>query len=871
MRLRRSSIRARIIALLLVPIVALGGLWAYSTLITTSGVWSQLDLSTTYKSFGDPADQYVEDLSIERTAAVLHLADPASKAYADSYLKSQTVTDRDLQLLLYQAGSRDAEKLTGDQRARLRDLISAADELAAVRSQIRQHQSSWDGALKDYSGLIGPVFAFRSSFVAKESGALPRQGTLLVELSRATDYLAQETAAMRALRAGSTATAADTRKQQVALDAMHAQQTLFRVYVAELDPQDEHDYTELRNSEAWRALTLAETGFDNATDRGAEVRGGPVDNWGDNADRVLADIAAMNARLVAKTGDQAHAYAVNSLLRGAIAGLVGLLAVVLSIAVSYRIGRRLVRELIGLRNAAADLSTNRLPSVMLRLRRGEEVDVIAEVPQLDFGAGEIGQVGRAFNEVQRVAVEAAVEQAELRRGVSAVFVNLARRSQVLLHRQLTLLDTMERRTENPRELEDLFRLDHLTTRMRRHAEGLIILSGGSPGRAWRKPVRMVDVVRAAVGEVEDYARVIVRPFPGTGLLGSAVADVTHLIAELVENATVFSPPQTQVTVQGEVVAHGFCLEIDDRGLGLNEQHLGEVNQRLAVEQEFDLADTDRLGLFVVSRLARRHGIRVHLRPSPYGGTSAVVLIPRELLADAAEMAPDGARPADDATHRRATGTPEPGRAHAAPAHAASAKVLGGPRPSAADPSAKPGGLPRRRTPGQVEVTDAASGTGRHRRTVDPAPAEAPVTPSAAPVTPLAPVAGGLLPRRVRQASLAPQLRAGAGPESPEPARERSPEEARSAFASFQRGFARGRGDRLQPASLTVVRSEPDPAGPGAEPARPVAPPSGRPPRLRVALPSAPVPPALPAAPVRSVPPAHQPPDAPPAPAEGTES
>ncbi|MFF0292147.1 nitrate- and nitrite sensing domain-containing protein [Kitasatospora sp. NPDC004614] len=889
MRLRRSSIRARIIALLLVPIVALGGLWAYSTLITTSGVWNQLDLSDTYTAFGGPADQYVDDLRIERTAAVLRLADPANKAYTDSYLKSQTVTDRDLQLLRYQAGSRDAGKLDGDQRARLHDLLASADELAAVRSQIGQHQSSWDGALKDYSALIGPVFAFRSSFVAKESGALPRQGTLLVELTRATDYLAQETAAMRALRAGTATAATDIRKQQIALDAMHAQQTLFRVYVAELDQQDQHDYIELRNSEAWHALTLAETGFDNATDRAAEVRGGPVDNWGDNADRVLNDIATMNARLASKIGDQAHAYAVNSLLRGGVAGLVGLLAVVISIAVSYRIGRRLVRELVGLRNAAADLSANRLPSVMHRLRLGEEVDVVAEVPQLDFGTGEIGQVGRAFNEVQRVAVEAAVEQAQLRRGVSAVFVNLARRSQVLLHRQLTLLDTMERRTENPRELEDLFRLDHLTTRMRRHAEGLIILSGGSPGRAWRKPVRMVDVVRAAVGEVEDYARVIVRPFPGTGLLGSAVADVTHLIAELVENATVFSPPQTQVTVQGEVVAHGFCLEIDDRGLGLNEQHLGEINQRLAVEQEFDLADTDRLGLFVVSRLARRHGIRVHLRPSPYGGTSAVVLIPRELLADAAEMAPDGARPAaDDTTHRRAAGTAEPGRAHAAPAHAAPAKVLGGPRPSAADPSAKPGGLPRRRTPGQEAAVEGASGTGRHRRTEDAEPA-APVAPvavpaaaevseaagvSGAPVTPLTPVAGGLLPRRVRQASLAPQLRAGTSPETPESARERSPEEARSAFASFQRGFARGRGDRLQPASLTVVRSEPDPAAPGDRPGArvaPAAPQPGRPPRLRVALPSAPVPPALPAAPVRSVPPAHQPPDAPPAPAEGTES
>ncbi|WP_052509320.1 nitrate- and nitrite sensing domain-containing protein [Kitasatospora griseola] len=884
MRLRRSSIRARIIALLLVPIAALSCLWGYSTLVTTGDVWTQLDLSATYEAFGNPADQYAYDLRQERSAAVLRLADPGNKNYGDAYLKTQAATDRDLQLLRYQSTSRDAGRLNADQRARIQDIITVADQLAAIRSQIGQQRTNWEGALQDYSDLISPVFAFRSSFVAKESGELPRQGTILVELTRATDYLAQETAAMRALRAGSAGAAGDSHKQQAALDAMHAQQTLFRVYVAELDPQDRADYTELRSGLTWSTLTTAEHGFDDAADRALEVRGGPVDSWGDNADKVLEDLDAINTRLAAKIGDQAHAYAVNSLLRGGIAGLVGLIAVVLSILVSYRIGRRLVRELVGLRNAAAELSTTRLPSVMLRLRHGEAVDVVAEVPQLEFGAGEVGQVGRAFNEVQRVAVEAAVEQAELRRGVSAVFVNLARRSQVLLHRQLTLLDTMERRTEDPRELEDLFRLDHLTTRMRRHAEGLIILSGGSPGRAWRKPVRMVDVVRAAVGEVEDYARVIVRPFPGTGLLGSAVADVTHLIAELVENATVFSPPQTQVTVQGEVVAHGFCLEIDDRGLGLNEQHLAEVNQRLAVEQEFDLADTDRLGLFVVSRLARRHGIRVHLRPSPYGGTSAVVLIPRELLADSAEMAPEGARPAtDEPAHRRAPGADRPGRAHAAPG-----KALGGPRPSTPDPSARPGGLPRRRTPGPEAASDAASGTGRHRRTEDagPAvasPAAAPALPPAdgpAPATPgapLTPVAGGLLPRRVRQANLAPQLREAAGEESPESPRERSPEEARSAFASFQRGFARGRGDRLQPASLTVVRSEPDPAAPGGgpgvpgRPAVPVVPQPGRPPRLRVALPSAPVPPALPAAPVRSVPPAHQPPVAPPAPAEGTES
>ncbi|MEV4611154.1 nitrate- and nitrite sensing domain-containing protein [Kitasatospora sp. NPDC049258] len=877
MRLRSSSIRARIIALLMVPIVALTGLWVYATLITTWDVWGQLDVSATYKAFGSPSDQYARDLQAERWAAVMRVADHGSKAAEESYQQAQAVTDRDLQLLRYQSTSADAGKLDSEQRRKFREVLRLAEQLVGIRSRADQAKDSWETVITDYGDLIQPVFTFRAAFGSTQTGELSRQGTILIELARAREYLSREAAAMQALQLTKTP---DDRKVQAALDNMHSQQALFRIYLPELDPQDQDDYQALQSGADWYALTRSERAFEEADNRVNEVKGNTDDPWHDTADRVLADLSALNTRLDAANTDRARSYAINSLVRGGIAGAVGLAAVVLSILISFRIGRKLARELVSLRNAALELSGSRLPSVMLRLRRGEAVDTTAEVPQLNFGEAEIGQVGRAFNEVQRVAVEAAVEQAELRRGVSAVFVNLARRSQVLLHRQLTLLDTMERRTEDPAELEDLFRLDHLTTRMRRHSEGLIILSGGSPGRAWRKPVRMVDVVRAAVGEVEDYARVIVRPFPGTGLLGSAVADVTHLVAELVENAAVFSPPHTQVTVQGEVVAHGFCLEIDDRGLGLSEHALLDINERLAVEQEFDLADTDRLGLFVVSRLARRHGIRVHLRPSPYGGTSAVVLIPRELLADATEVSGDqfGApakapAPAGDGGHGRPAAAPlgadEPVRSGPRPA--------GGPRPSAAEPAATPGGLPRRR--GGPALVSADGATGRHRRADSPVEAR-PVPTSPAHAAP--PVAGGLLPRRVRQANLAPQLKDPAAGESAEPTRERSPEEARATFASFQRGFQRGRGDRLQPASLTVVREQPEPGG--RPPVRPPLEPTERrpgPPRLRIALPSAPVPYALPAAPTRPVPPPAGPaapttsaqPATPAqsAPAEGTES
>ncbi len=186
---------------------------------------------------------------------------------------------------------------------------------------------------------------------------------------------------------------------------------------------------------------------------------------------------------------------------------------------SITTARALVAQLQRLRDAAHQLADERLPAVVERLQRGEKVDVAVEAPPLDFGSDEIGQVGQAFNAVQETAVRTAVEQAELRRNVRDVFLNLARRTQALVHRQVTLLDEMERRQEDADELEDLFRVDHLATRMRRNAENLIVLSGATPGRGWRRNVPMVDVARAAVQEVEDYTRVKVMPFGSVALAG----------------------------------------------------------------------------------------------------------------------------------------------------------------------------------------------------------------------------------------------------------------------------------------------------------------------------------------------------------------
>jgi hypothetical protein len=190
-----------------------------------------------------------------------------------------------------------------------------------------------------------------------------------------------------------------------------------------------------------------------------------------------------------------------------------------------------------------------------------------------------------------------------------------------------LLDLMERRTSDPETLAELFRLDHLTTRMRRHAEGLIILSGSTPGRGWREPVPVVDVLRAAVAEVEDYVRVDVVSESRDLVAGNAVNDIIHLAAELVENATVFSPPNTRIEVRADRVGTGLVAEIEDRGLGLSEEERAEINRRLSRPPEFDLATSDQLGLFIVAQLAARHNIKVSLRESVYGGTTAILRLP----------------------------------------------------------------------------------------------------------------------------------------------------------------------------------------------------------------------------------------------------
>ncbi|HEV2451144.1 MAG TPA: ATP-binding protein [Streptosporangiaceae bacterium] len=310
----------------------------------------------------------------------------------------------------------------------------------------------------------------------------------------------------------------------------------------------------------------------------------------------------------------------------------GILIVILAVWLMGSFSRRLSQDLSDLEAMARRLASEPLPQTGASLEaattRGTGTESIA------WPRGRTAEVvgtAAAMTGLRKSAVAAAADGISLRDGIAQVFVSLARRNQSLLQRQLRLIDALEQKATDPAALADLFSLDHLTTRMRRHAENLIILSGAAPGRTWSEPVPVIDVVRGALAEVEDYQRVRVVTRTQDAVIGSAVADMIHLLAELIENAALFSPSDTRVEVRAERVANGFAIEVEDRGLGMQPTVMAEINRQLLSPPDFALADPDRLGLFVVGRLAGRHGIRVSLNPSPYGGTTAVALVPHNVV------------------------------------------------------------------------------------------------------------------------------------------------------------------------------------------------------------------------------------------------
>jgi signal transduction histidine kinase len=850
MRWRLRSVRTSILLLVLVPVLSLIGIYVFAIGSTASNAVNLSRANSVKNALGLPMAAFMAQLSTERLLAIVYMSSPSGANLANLNLqetKTNTATAGLRSTLT--SGSTMGDASPTEKQA-IAGLLRGIASLPSLRSQVSAQIIPSSRAFSEYNAIVQQSDRVLSAAIRQQNSAqLVAQALAFVRMGQSEDMLAQENTLLTAGQTSHQFTPADL---QAFTQLVGSRRAFYNLTLPDLDPQYRAYYTHAISPREYLALLSLENTV-VGTRPGAVPPVSPL-AWQQAVGGVGTGFMTAGQQAAGTLTSQADSQAAGAYLRLFLVGGLGLVAIAISVALGLWIGRRLVRELSSLRETALELANERLPDVVSRLAAGEEVDASAQAPPITATSDEVRQVGEAFATVQRTAVEAAVGQAKLREGISHIFRNLARRSQSLLHRQLTLLDTMERRARDPQELDDLFRVDHLATRMRRHAESLIILSGEAPARGWRNPVPLVDVLRAAVAEVEDYTRIKVSATTQASLAGPAVGDVIHMIAELAENATIYSPPQTPVSITGSVVGQGFAVEIEDRGLGMSTAHRDEINAQLENPPAFDLSGSDQLGLFVAGQLAKRQNIRISLRSSAYGGTTAIVLIPRSLVVpegaatkDAASL-PAGTSPQGrTARHAISSGReltgPDDGRpgpdesqplppAPAAPPIPVAVTGLRGEWGPALDwPETTPASSGES-TDYRSDATDYRPDTTDYRSdSTDYAPLGYPdegtigrpteftplppeggngpgsVVPATAEETAEADPDDGL-PRRVRQASLAPQLRetpARPGPSAdlgvlaePPPTewsaagRERSPEETRVTMSAIQRGWERGR-------------------------------------------------------------------------------
>jgi signal transduction histidine kinase len=818
---RTRPIRSTLAALLVLPLASLAALWVYETSVTTSEAVSRHDFAIQTSVTGGPGQALLTQLAAERLQSFV-LLNGAPSATRTPLNAQRARTDAAVAAFRGSALSAQDQGALGPAAQRsLQVLFDDLGRLSSIRELIDTGRAGPVTMLQAYNTISDADFTFLGSQATSSTVEVYQQSEATLDVSLALDLARREDA----LTAGAIAAHGRMTPGQRALFTQTAgsQRLLESEATEELSPVLAAPIEQVYSSASYAAFRAMENQL-----MAAPRASGPVPilpaAWQATSRSFLAEFSH------AVAGDRAAVAATvrlqdrRTMLRLALTGGLGLLAVVGSLLLLLRFGRRLARELTSLQRAARQVADERLPQVVAKLGEGAQVDPAAEAVPVEQGrTSEMAMVAQALSTVQQTAIEAAVGQARLRHGVSQVFLNISRRNQSLLHRQLAMLDVMERGTSDPEALADLFRLDHLTTRMRRHAEGLIILSGAAPARGWRDPVPVIDVIRAAVAEVEDYVRVDVTTEARDAVVGTAAADVVHLLAELVENATMFSPSTTRVEVRASRVGNGFAVEIEDRGIGIPPDTLAGLNQRLSSPPEFDIADTDQLGLFVVGRLAGRHGIRIALRESAYGGVTAIVLLPHSLVLGEEDFrfAADG-RHAGRAEEQSLVAEPAfglTGRRQALPGLPEAPRFMG---PALPPHQAVPtGGTLTAGAPSGPWLAAAESGTG-----TGPLPAAPPTGPLGPAPTGWQP-AGGTpagggeyrgLPRRVRQANLAPQLRqdppspAGQGEPAPAAALLRSPDEARAMMAALQHGWQRGREDddpaEEQPAAGTEPGTAP---------------------------------------------------------------
>ncbi|MGW1257297.1 nitrate- and nitrite sensing domain-containing protein, partial [Streptomyces sp. NPDC002513] len=736
MALRNWRISTRLVSLLALPVVAATSLGALRISDNLDQI-QQLDNMKLLTDMTRQATQLAAALQEERDQSAGPLAHGATASdYTVKGVRDKTNSARSAFLQGTQeiGDASDSGQLSGV-RDSIVGIASELNNLSAIRASAYKDPQNSTQTVEAYHRLITELLSLSQDMAEATSNPEMIQRTrALAAFSTAKEYASMQRAVIAAALPANIDTYGKLSEndRQYALSALQSQDSeldSFRSIYGDgaedlTKPIDQGSPTiEAADQYAGRVLKSA-SGMHNEDKRSYR-------DWVDDDSTKIEQMKKIEGTLLEQMEQKARELKSNSQSEAIISGALILLVLGVSLVGAFVVARSMIRSLRRLQETATKVAQDRLPELVKQLSESDPQDVDTSVESVGVHSrDEIGRVAAAFDDVHREAVRLAAEQALLRGNVNAMFTNLSRRSQGLIQRQLSLISELESREADPDQLSSLFKLDHLATRMRRNGENLLVLAGEEPGRRWTRPVPLVDVLRAAASEVEQYERIELAAVPTTEVAGRVVNDLVHLLAELLENATSFSSPQTKVKVTGHALPDGRVLiEIHDTGIGLSPEDLAQINERLASPPTVDVSVSRRMGLFVVGRLSQRHGIRIQLRPSDSGGTTALVMLP-------VDVAQGGKKPAPGKPGAPSAGGPAAAQAAAGAAAARrqaqqsgssfGSGATGGPGlgaapqrgqvgagqgPHAALPGGRPGGPQGAPSPQQGRPGSAGAGTG----------------------------------------------------------------------------------------------------------------------------------------------------------------
>ncbi len=650
--LRNWRLRSKLAAVLIIPTLtalALGGLRVFDDGSEAARFQDTAD----QVAFADKITLVVHELQSERALAVARLAsqDGSRQTGLDAQIAKVDRAVDDLRASANQINPDDQ-----DTRDRYSRGLQRLDALRPLRGAMNTSLLGDTPVLIAYSGILDSLVQLgREVTTAVANRDVLRLGVTVQAISESKEFIARGDAALliASFRSSFPGDLFDQARSAVASgDASTA------AFLANASPEQRQLYSDTFSGpevDDRRRITTMAFSLHQQNETPS------IDNvaLGNDSRVALDKLRAVETNLLGQLRAQADGLATDAINSAWIGGAIVLLALIAALFLMLVIARLMLRPLRILRKTALDVAYTRLPeTVQAILDDPDPVNAskrsVEPVPVTS--RDEIGEVARSFDVVHAQAVKMAAEQALLRENVNGIFVNLSRRSQRLVERQLGVIDRLEADEQDPDHLASLFELDHLATRLRRNGESLLVLSGAGLAKSVPKPVPAADVIGAAVSEIEQYARIEIGIVPEVAVQGLTIHDLVHVLAELLDNATYFSEPETKVTVRAVITRKkALAIQVTDHGVGMTEERLAEVNQRLAEPPDLDVSVTRRMGLYVVARLARRHGIEVRLRENEdiEGGVIARVVVPAEVLT---QMRP-GARNTPPPPNRSETSMP----------------------------------------------------------------------------------------------------------------------------------------------------------------------------------------------------------------------